>query len=297
MRAMLLTMLAPAPAEAANDAADFLTDITPMLIDYGVKIVGVLIALWASFRIANWAQNRVTKTLKGRKFDAALSIFFGNLVKWVLLLAAVVACLGIFGIDTTSFAAVLGAAGLAIGLAFQGTLSNFAAGVMILTFRPFTVGDFIQVGGMSGNVKEIGLFTVTIDTLDNRRLIIPNSKVTEGSIENVTANDFRRVDIDVGVAYDADLNQVRKTLEAAAETIEGRDAERGHQVFLKGLGESSVDFQVRVWCKTGDYWDVWDRTVQVVKEALDSDKISIPFPQLDLHVQQLPQQAPRKLAL
>jgi small conductance mechanosensitive channel len=268
-----------------------------MLMNYGVKVVGVLVALWVSFRIANWLQSRVTKTLEGRDFDAALSIFFGNLTKWVLLVAAIVACLGIFGIDTTTFAAVLGAAGLAVGLAFQSTLSNFAAGVMLLTFRPFTVGDFVQVGGMAGTVKEIGLFTVTIDTLDNRRLIIPNAKVTDGSIENVTANDFRRVDIDVGVAYDADLSQVRKTLEAAAETIEGRDAKRGHQVFLKGLGDSSVDFQVRVWCKTEDYWGVWDRTVQVVKEALDADKITIPFPQLDLHVQDMPQPVPRKLAL
>ncbi len=300
---MILAQLAPSveqatqdATKAASEASSLLQELTPQLVNYGVKIVGVLIALWVSFRVANWAQGKVTTTLKTRKFDEALSIFFGSLSKWVLLLAAVVACLSIFGIDTTSFAAVLGAAGLAIGLAFQGTLSNFAAGVMILTFRPFTVGDFINVGGLAGTVREVALFTVAIDTLDNKRIIIPNSKVTEGSIENVTANDFRRVDINVGVAYDADLNHVRKTLDAAAEKIEGRDDQRGHQIFLKELGDSSVNFQVRVWCKTSDYWDVWDRTVQAAKEALDAEKIVIPFPQLDLHVQDLPPQQ-RRLAL
>ena len=287
---MLMTMLTLAAEDPTTDPQAMFENFAPLIVDYGVKVIGVLVALWASFRIANWLQSRVTSTLEGRKFDSALSIFFGSLAKWVLLVAAIVACLGIFGIDTTSFAAVLGAAGLAVGLAFQGTLSNFAAGVMILTFRPFTVGDFIQVGGLSGTVKEIGLFTVAIDTLDNRRLIIPNAKVTEGSIENVTANALRRVDIDVGVAYDSDLEQVRKTLDAAAKTIELRDPEHGHQIFLKGLGASSVDFQGHVWCKTEDYWTVWDQTVQVVKEALDADKITIPFPQLDLHVQNMPAQ-------
>ncbi|MEM6990738.1 MAG: mechanosensitive ion channel domain-containing protein [Myxococcota bacterium] len=268
-----------------------------MITGYGTKVVGVLIAIWLSFKLAAWVGTTVTQILKKRKFDEALSLFFGSLARWLLIIMAVSACLGVFGVDTTSLAALIGAAGLAIGLAFQGTLGNFAAGVMILTFRPFTIGDYIKVGGEEGVVAEIGLFVTAIDTLDNRRIVIPNSGVTAGNIENVTHNDFRRVDIDVGVSYGADLDAARKALDAAAETVEGRDSERGHQIFLKGLGDSSVDFQVRVWCKTADYWDVWDRTVLAVKKGLDANEVEIPFPQMDLHVKDMPANAPMKSPL
>ncbi len=260
-----------------------LSTIVPKLMDYGVKVVGVLIGLWLAFRIAGWAQNKVVKTLQKRKFDEALTLFFGSLTRWILILLSVLTCLTIFGVETTSFAAVIGAAGLAIGLAFQGTLSNFSAGVMILTFRPFSIGDYIKSGGEEGIVAEIGLFVTALDTLDNQRVILPNSAVIGGNIVNVTHHDERRVDINVGVAYDADLKQVRDVLDKAAAGIEGR-IDKGHQVFLASMGESSVDFQVRVWCKTSDYWDVWDRATQAVKEALDTANISIPFPQMDVHL-------------
>ncbi len=267
------------------------------IIDYGTKVVGVLIAIWLAFKLAAWVETKVTGILKQRKFDEALSLFFGSLARWLLIVMAVTGCLGVFGVDTTSLAALIGAAGLAIGLAFQGTLGNFAAGVMILTFRPFGIGDYIKVGGEEGVVAEIGLFVTAIDTLDNRRVIIPNSGVTAGNIENVTHNDFRRVDIDVGVSYGADLDAARKALDAAATGVEGRDPERGHQIFLKGLGDSSVDFQVRVWCKTSIYWDVWDRTVEAVKKTLDSNEVEIPFPQMDLHVKDMPANTPSKSPL
>lgn len=263
----------------------------------GAKVLGVLVAIWVSFKVAAWVEKRVSTTLKARKFDEALSMFFGSLARWLLIIMAVLGCLGVFGIETTSFAALIGAAGLAIGLSFQGTLSNFSAGVMILTFRPFKIGDYIKVGGEEGTVAEIGLFVTGVDTLDNRRVIIPNSGVIAGNIENVTHHDYRRVDIDVGVSYSANLDEARKALEEAAAGIEGRDAERGHQVFLKGLGESSVDFQVRVWCKTGDYWAVWDRTVETVKKTLDEREVGIPFPQMDLHVKELPANTPSKSPL
>ena len=258
----------------------------------GAKVLGVLIAIWLAFRLAKWVENKVTSTLKAKKFDEALSIFLGNAARWLLIIMAILACLGVFGVQTTSFAAVLGAASLAVGLAFQGTLSNFSAGVMILTFRPFSIGDYIEVGGEEGNVASIGLFVTALDTLDNRRVIIPNSAVIAEKIENRTHHEVRRVDIDVGVSYGSDLDKARTVLNAAAEKVEGRHPEKGHQIFLKGLGDSSVDFQVRVWCNTGDYWDVWDRTVEAVKKALDAEKVEIPFPQMDLHVKDMPANAP-----
>ncbi|TPV96327.1 MAG: mechanosensitive ion channel [Myxococcales bacterium FL481] len=261
-----------------------LAELAPQLLSYGVRIVGVLFALWIAFRVAAWADGRLTRTLKARKIDPALSDFLGNLVRWTLIVAAVLSCLSIFGIETTSFAAVLGAAGLAVGLAFQGTLSNFSAGVMIVTFRPFTIGDLVSVDGHTGFVAHIGLFTTSLDTLDHRRIIVPNSTVMGGSIENMTFNGERRVDIDVGTAYDADLDQVRKVLEDVAASVPGRDPERGHQVILLSMGDSSITWQVRVWCKTEAYWDVWDATTRGVKQALDKADISIPFPQMDVHL-------------
>ncbi len=261
-----------------------LTQLLPLLISYGVRVLGALIALWLSFRVANWFSQRLTASLRAKSFDSTLSLFFGAALRYTILTAAIIACLGLFGIETTSFAAILGAAGLAVGLAFQGTLSNFASGVMILTFRPFSVGDYVKLGANEGVVKEIGLFVCSLDTPDNRRVIVPNATATGGVIENFTSNPLRRVDIDVGVAYDADLARVRQVLDAAAARAPHRDGGQGHQVFLAGLGDSCVNFQVRVWAHPAHYWEVWDKTTELVKNALDEAKISIPFPQLDVHL-------------
>ncbi len=259
-------------------------DLIPMLVGYGVRVLGALFALWLSFKISAWFKNKITNQLNARKFDKTLSLFFGNLARYLVLVAAILACLGLFGIETTSFAAILGAAGLAIGLAFQGTLSNFSAGVMLLVFRPFSVGDYIKVGGLEGTVKELNLFVCALDTLDHRRLIVPNSTITSGPIENYTANELRRVDICVGVDYGSNLAEVRKVLDAAAKTIPHRDPQRGHDIFLHTLGDSSVNFQVRVWAKPEHYWAVWDQGTEIVKVSLDKANISIPFPQMDVHL-------------
>ncbi len=263
---------------------NLLKDLTPLLVGYGVRVLGALVALWISFRISSWFQQKITRGLSARKFDKTLSIFFGNLARYLVLIAAILACLGLFGIETTSFAAILGAAGLAIGLAFQGTLSNFSAGVMVLVFRPFTVGDYIKVGDLEGTVAEINLFVCALNTLDNRRLVVPNSTITSGAIENYTANELRRVDICVGVDYGSNLAEVRKVLDAAAATVPHRDPKRGHDIFLESLGDSSVNFQVRVWAKPEHYWAVWDAGTEIVKVSLDNANIPIPFPQMDVHL-------------
>jgi small conductance mechanosensitive channel len=254
-----------------------------LLIEYGPKVVGVLVALLVGWIVAGWLESLVRKSLDKRNFDATLTRFFSKLARYVIIIGVVLGCLGVFGIQTASFAAVLAAAGFAIGLAFQGTLGNFSAGVMLLVFRPFKVGDFVEVNTETGTCEHIDLFTCEFRTLDNKKLIIPNSAVFGSTITNYTGYDTRRVDVDVGADYSADIDATRKALEQAAASIHGMIKDPAPQVFLKALGGSSVDWQVRVWCKTADYWDVWQATTQACKASLDAAGISIPFPQQDVH--------------
>jgi small conductance mechanosensitive channel len=254
------------------------------LMEHGPKVLGVLLALFFAWVIANWTERGVRVALEGRNFDATLTRFFAKLARYVILIAAVLGCLGVFGIQTAGFAAVLAAAGFAVGMAFQGTLGNFAAGIMLLVFRPFKVGDLVEVNGDTGTCEHIDLFTCEFRTLDNKKLIIPNGAVFGSTITNYTGYEIRRVDIDVGAEYAADLDTTRAVLEKAAATVPGMIQEPAPQVVLKALGGSSIDWQVRVWCKTEDYWDVWQATTRACKVSLDEAGIGIPFPQQDVHL-------------
>jgi small conductance mechanosensitive channel len=272
--------------EAMNpDKISKLTEsLAPLLISWGAKIVGVLILLWIGLRIAARLGRTVTERLEQRELDVSLARFIGQLVRWAIAAGVVLACLSVFGVETTSFAALIGAAGLAIGLAFQGTLSNFSAGVMLLVFRPFKVGDWVKVGGQSGGIVEVGLFNTLLDTGDKRRIILSNSSVMGATIENVTFHEERRCDIDVGVGYEADIDETREQLEKAIELIEAKLEDGEHVVFLGGLGDSAVNWTLRVWCKTEDYWTVWQQGVRAIKVTLDAANINIPFPQMDVHL-------------
>jgi len=254
------------------------------IIEYGPKVLGVLLALFFAWVIASWTERGVRAALEKRNFDATLTRFFAKLGRYLILIGAVLGCLGVFGIQTASFAAVLAAAAFAVGMAFQGTLGNFAAGIMLLAFRPFKVGDFVEVNSETGVCEHIDLFTCEFRTLDNRKLIIPNGAVFGSTITNYTGYDIRRVDIDVGAEYSANVDTTRAALEKAAANIPGMIKDPAPQVFLKGLGDSSVDWQVRIWCKTGDFWDVWQATVRACKASLDEAGIGIPFPQQDVHL-------------
>jgi small conductance mechanosensitive channel len=255
-----------------------------VLIAYAPKVMGVLLALFVAWIIANWTERAVRAGLEKRDFDATLTRFFAKLARYLILIGAVLGCLGVFGIQTASFAAVLAAAGFAVGMAFQGTLGNFAAGIMLLAFRPFKVGDFVEVNGETGTCEHIDLFTCEFRTLDNKKLIIPNGAVFGSTITNYTGYDTRRVDIDVGADYSASLDETRAVLEKAAASIPGMIQDPAPQVVLKALGGSSIDWQVRVWCKTEDYWDVWQATTRACKVSLDEADIGIPFPQQDVHL-------------
>jgi len=264
-----------------------LATAVPLLTLWVPRIVGVLVALVVALWISAWLQGRLTTTLLARNFDKTLSIFFGSLVRWLVIAASVIACLGVFGIETTSFAALIGAAGLAVGLAFQGTLSNFAAGVMLLVFRPFKVGDYVVAGGKEGVVAEISLFVTALDTLDNRRIYVPNTAIGAGPIENFTEHPVRRVDIDVNIGAGQDLDATRAALQAAGDSVPGQDPQRPASVFLKGFNPGQVSWQVRVWCAPADYWDVWQATVRAVAYELPKTKIEMPTPAVNVSVKGL----------
>lgn len=257
---------------------------TPLVITYGTRVVGVLVLWLIAWFVAARAGKIVTGSLHRAKVDETLTRFFANSAYWVVLTLAVLASLGIFGVQTTSFAAVIGAAGLAIGLAFQGTLGHLAAGVMLLIFRPFKVGDFITAAGQTGSVNAIDMFTTTLDTPDNRRIIIPNSNVFGSVIENITFHSQRRINIPVGVGYEAEIDRTREVLLAAAQSIPGILETPAPDVFLLELAGSSVNWEVRVWTNSADFGTVKQAAIRSVKLALDAAEISIPFPQMDVHM-------------
>ena len=256
----------------------------PMLVTWGIRIAGVLVVMWLAIKIAAKIQDITVRKLTARGFDETLAQFLGNMIKYGIAVMAALSCLSVFGIETTSFAAIIGAAGLAIGLAFQGSLSNVAAGVLLVTLRPYKTGDVITVAGQTGKVDAIGLLATTLDTPDNKRIIVPNSAILGGTIVNVTFHDSRRVDVSVGVDYGASMEQTRDTLLAAAQRVKGRSDVRPIQIVLVALGDSSVDWQVRIWCDTANYFAVLEEATNEIKLALDTAKIGIPYPTMDLNI-------------
>jgi small conductance mechanosensitive channel len=222
-----------------------------------------------------------------KQVDETLGKFVGRLSFYGLMIIGTLGILSVAGISVAGAAAVLTAAGFAIGLAFQGTLSNFAAGVLLLVFRPFKVGDMVVIAGVTGKVNEIDLFTTTLDTTDNRRLVLPNNSVSGNTIENMSYHEQRRVEIVVGVAYRANMETTRDVLTTAAESlgdliVQGEN--RGYQIILSNLSDHSVDWTVRVWTKREDYWKTREKLTIEVKRQLDENAIEIPYPQLQLHI-------------
>lgn len=243
-----------------------------------------LVLIIAVFLVSGWARGLTSKACKKAKVEETLARFLSNIVRYLILIAGGIMILGTLGVETTSLAAVLAAAGFAIGMAMSGMLGNIAAGVMLLLFRPFKVGDYVDAGGVTGTVYEIGLFTTAFDTPDNRRIIVPNSSIFGGTIENVSYHATRRVAIDVGTDYGADIDKAREVMLAAAKGTEHVLTDPAPAIVLSGLGGSSIDWSVRVWVNSGDFWAVKDQLTRNVKYALDEAEIGIPFPQMDVHI-------------
>lgn len=259
--------------------------IMVLVTQFVLPAVLVLVVLLIAYVIAVFLR-KIVGTAVSKRIDETLGKFLGKIVFWAILIFAFLGVLNKFGISIAAFAAVVAAAGFAIALAFQGTLSSFASGIMLLAFRPFKVGQVVNVGGILGKVDEIDLFNTTFDTFDNRRIIMPNATIFGSTIENVSFHAERRVDVAVGVAYDADIDQTREVLNKAAESIEGviEGEGRGHQVLLLELGASSVDWSVRIWVPAADFWPQKEALIRAVKMHLDEAGLSIPFPQMDVHI-------------
>ena len=259
----------------------------PNIIDYGLQAITAI----AVFVIGKWIAKRlsslVKKAMDMRRIDVTVSQFVSNIIYYILTVVVVIAALGQVGVQTASFIAIIGAAGLAIGLALQGSLSNFAAGVMLILFRPCRVGDFVEVAGVSGTVENISIFSTTMHTGDNKTIIIPNSNVMNATIINYSVKAERRVDITVGVSYDAKLDQVKETLGQIVAT-EGRIIEqREVTIAVSALADSSVNFILRVWVSKGDYWPVTFALNEAIKTRFDEADISIPYPKMDVHLQKV----------
>lgn len=259
-----------------------LSHLGPSLLAAGIGLGMVFLG----YLFAKYISDLISRPIC-RRVDETLGKFVGRVVFYSIVFGVTGSVLSKLGAPLGGLAAMLAAAGFAIGLAFQGTLSNFAAGVLMLVFRPFKVGDVINAGGVMGKVHEIDLFTTAIDTPDNRRIIVPNSAISGNTIENVTYNPHRRIEVLVGVEYQADLDRTREALQAAVtkfpmETIQGEG--RGTAVILSNLGASSVEWKVRMWVASKDYWRMHELLTEQVKRQLDSASIGIPFPQLDIHV-------------
>jgi len=251
---------------------------------WGLQVVGAIAVLIVGRMVAGALRGGTRRALERGSVDATLVPFLSGLVYYAAIAVVLIAVLGLFGIETTSLVAVLGAAGLAIGLALQGTLSNFSSGVMLLVFRPFKVGNYIEVAGTAGTVAEVGIFTTVLNTPDNVKIIVPNSAIYGDTITNYSANDTRRNDLVIGVSYGDDLGRARQTILDVIAS-DGRVLEEPEPVVaVSELADSSVNFVVRPWCKKEDYWTLRFDLTQEIKEKLEAAGCSIPFPQRDLHV-------------
>jgi small conductance mechanosensitive channel len=250
---------------------------------WGMRVLGALAVLIIGFIFAKSIRSTVRKALTRRETDPTLIPFASSLVYYLTLTFVIVAVLGMFGVEVTSIIAVLGAAAFAVGLALQGTLSNFASGVMLLLFRPFKAGDFVDAGGTAGSVAEIGIFFTTLNTPDNVRTIVPNSEVWGKVIKNFAANDTRRNDMVVGVSYSDDLGKASQIIQDVLSAEPRVLKDPSPTVAVAELGDSSVNFVVRPWCKREDYWGMRFDLTRQMKEALEAGGCSIPFPQRDVH--------------
>lgn len=259
--------------------------ISTTVATYGLQVVAAVLILVFGWIASGWVARGVDRGLsKIKACEETLRHFFSSLAKYAVLAFTVVAVLEKFGVQTTSFVAILGAAGLAIGLAMQGTLSNVAAGVMLLFFRPFKVGDYIEGAGIAGTVKSLSLFLTELATPDNVRIIIPNAKLWNEAIKNYSANPTRRIDLAVGISYSDDIDAAMAVLETMVNSDARILRDPAPMIAVTNLGESSVDLMARVWVNSGDYWNVKFDMNRKMKMDLDAAGISIPFPQRDVHV-------------
>lgn len=273
--------------ESFNQVNTWLTNNSDLLIQYGVNVISAILILFIGNLVVKGVAGSVAKVLKKKEMDKAVVDFIHGIVRYTLFIIVLIAALSRIGVQTASVVAVIGAAGLTVGLALQGSLSNFAAGVLIVAFRPFKSGDYVEIGGVAGSVDSIQIFQTVLKSPDNKMVVVPNSAVIGGAITNYSRHETRRVDMVIGVSYKSDLQKtkrvLRETLEKDPRILKDPDITIG----VLTLADSSINFVVRPWCKTEDYWKVYFDSMQAIKEALDANGIEIPFPQMDVHLNKI----------
>jgi len=255
-----------------------------LILQYGIQAVIALVIFLLGGRIAKFCANLTEKAFNKRKVDKAVGSFVSSIIYAIVFAATILMALSQIGIETTSFIAILGAAGLAVGLALQGSLSNFASGVLIILLRPFKSGDYVEVGGKAGTVDKIEIFSTELRTPDNKVIIMPNSAIMSGAIVNYSREATRRIDLVIGVGYDADLRKAKEVLKSVLDAETRLLQTPAYTVAVSELGDSSVNFVVRPWVNSGDYWPTYFSLMENIKIALDEAGISIPFPQMDVHL-------------
>lgn len=266
------------------DMSSILNKVWELVTIYGIKVLAAIAIFIVGRWVAKALSNLIRRMMRKGALDQTIRRFVTNMVYIVLMIFVVLAALSQIGIQTTSFIAILGAAGLAIGLALQGSLANFASGFLMIVFRPIRVGDFIEAAGTAGTVEEIAIFTTTIVTPDNKVVIIPNGSLTGDNIVNWTLKGTRRVDLVMGIGYDDDIDKARQIMQDVMAEDDRILKDPAPQIAVVELADSSVNFVVRPWAKASDYWGVYMTTTENIKKAFDANGISIPYPQRDVHV-------------
>ena len=253
-------------------------------VDLGINIALAILIFYVGKVVVGLIIRALGKVMQARDVDKTLETFLSNFLRMALMVVVIIAAISQIGIQTTSFIAIFGAAGLAVGLALQGSLSNFAAGVLIVLFRPYRVGDFVEAAGIAGSVEQVQILTTILKTPDNKQIIVPNSQIMDSVITNYSANDTRRVDMVFGVSYSDDLDKVHSVLKEMVEAEDRILDDPACTIAVSELADSSVNFVVRPWVKTADYWGVHFDLTEAIKKRFDKEGISFPFPQQDVHI-------------
>jgi small conductance mechanosensitive channel len=257
-----------------------------LTMEFGGKALTAVVIFLIGRIIARLITKAIRKVLQAQEVDKILESFVTNLAYWVLMVFVVIAAIDRLGVQTTSLIAVMGAAGLAVGLALQGSLANFASGVLIVVFRPYKVGDWVEAAGISGAILQVQILTTVMKTGDNKEIIVPNGQIMSSIITNYSANDTRRVDMVIGVSYDDDLDKVRQTIKSLIDADDRILKDPECLIAVSELADSSVNFNVRPWVSTSDYWAVKFDLTEAIKKEFDRVGISFPFPQRDVHLYQ-----------
>ncbi|WP_025562988.1 small-conductance mechanosensitive channel MscS [Psychromonas sp. SP041] len=267
-----------------NNSVKWLSENQDLIISYTMNIVFAIATLIIGMMVARFIAGTLHKVLTKRKLDNTIIDFVSHMVRYVIIAFVIIAALGRIGVETTSFVAIIGAAGLAVGLALQGSLSNFASGVLIIALRPFKAGEYIEAAGTAGTVESVQIFSTTLTTPDNKFVVVPNSAILGGNIINYSRKPTRRIDLIIGVSYNADLAKTKAVLEAVLKANDGILTSPEPLVAVAELADSSVNLVVRPWVNGPDYWRVRFELMEAIKNNLDEAGIEIPFPQMDIHM-------------